>query len=32
MKINVMSIHCNVSNLTDPDKLYDRVKDQKVKF
>jgi hypothetical protein len=30
MKINVMGIQDNISNLTDLDKLYDGVKDQKV--
>jgi hypothetical protein len=30
MKINVMGIQCNVSNLTDLDKMYYGVKDQKV--
>ena len=30
MKINLMGIQGNVSNLTDLDKLYDGVKDQKV--
>ena len=30
MKINVMSIQGNILNLTDLDKLYDGIKDQKV--